>query len=116
MKLNSSWVELDAVRLCLTRFSTVEPPRHFSLRGRQFRLVNYMAHRNSECGGLPVVCRHEELIAAVWGQDLLADPPSELNRLIHDLRRKIEMHPDSPQLIVNPEFSPILGKRPSDLA
>lgn len=64
--------------------------RHeISLRPQVHRLVRYMADRNAAAGGTPVLCSHDELIAAVW-----ADEPmhtrEELNKLIWDIRKKLE--------------------------
>ena len=65
--------------------------RHeITVRPQAHRLVRYMAERNSEAGGTPTLCTHQDLMTAVW-----ADEPmhtrEELNRLFWELRKKLEL-------------------------
>ena len=76
----------DAARLVLVRGSE----RHeLQIRAQAHRLVRFMAERNADAGGSPVLCTHDELMHAVW-----ADEPMhtrvELARLMWELRKKLE--------------------------
>lgn len=46
-----------------------------------------MAQRDAGNGNGPVLCGHEDLMAAVWGEE--AHTQDELSRLVHDLRAKL---------------------------
>jgi DNA-binding response OmpR family regulator len=38
---------------------------------------------------VPVLCTHEELLAAIWDENSLDHTAEELNRLVWELRRKL---------------------------
>lgn len=58
------------------------------LRPQEHKLIRYMAQRNATNGQVPVLCTHDELITAVWGEKT-HHGPEDLNHLIWELRRKI---------------------------
>jgi DNA-binding winged helix-turn-helix (wHTH) protein len=59
------------------------------VRAQAHRLVRYMAERNTEAGGAPALCTHDELMQAVWGDEPM-HTRTELARLVWELRRKLE--------------------------
>jgi DNA-binding winged helix-turn-helix (wHTH) protein len=61
------------------------------LRPQGHRLVRYMADRNASAGGSPVLCTHDELVYAVWGEEPL-HTRGELARLVWELRRALSPH------------------------
>lgn len=71
-----------------------------SLSPQQHRLVAYMAARNHEAGGKPVLCSRDELIAAIWG-DEPDHLPQDLAYLVHQLRARLGTDPGEVPLIVN---------------
>jgi hypothetical protein len=76
----------DQARLLLVRGTDrVE----IALRPQTHRLVGFMAGRNEEAGGTPVLCTHDELMAAVWNDEPM-HTREELNKLFWELRRKLE--------------------------
>jgi len=54
----------------------------------EFKLVDYMDSQNQKNGGTPILCDHEALITAVWG-DNYNRTRNDLNCLIRDLRKKV---------------------------
>lgn len=82
-------------------------PRPIALRPQEHRLVRHMAQRNADAGNAPVLCSHEELMAAVWDDEPL-HRRDELTRLVWDLRHKIEVDPAQPRLL---ETEPRRGYR-----
>ena len=63
-------------------------------------LVDYMASRNRSNNDEPVLCTHDEIIRAIWGEDA-GHTPGEVNRLVWDLRRRLGVSPKSRELIEN---------------
>jgi len=59
------------------------------VRPQVHRLVRHMAVRNAESGGAPVLCSHDELMHAVWGDEPM-HTHTELARLFWELRRQLE--------------------------
>jgi DNA-binding response OmpR family regulator len=75
----------DSARLALLRASErIEIP----LRAQAHRLVGYMAQRNADAGGGPVLCTHDELMHAVWADEPMHSR-EELAKLVWELRRKL---------------------------
>jgi DNA-binding winged helix-turn-helix (wHTH) protein len=77
--------EPDAARLLLVRGNARD---EIHLRPQGHRLVHYMAGRNAEAGGTPVLCRHDDLMRAVW-EDEPMHTRLELTRLVWELRREL---------------------------
>ena len=64
--------------------------RHeIQVRPQVHRLVGFMAERNAATGGDPVLCSHDELMHAVWGDEPM-HTRTELARLVWELRRELE--------------------------
>lgn len=69
------------------------------LRPQEHRLIRHLVARNRDAGGA-ALCAHDELIAAVWGEEPHAPHTREdLARLVYDLRRKLEADPARPRLL-----------------
>jgi hypothetical protein len=64
-----------------------------NLRPQEHKLVRYMDQRNRANGYAPVMCTYEELLDAVWGEEAFGHTEADINRLVWELRKKIE--PDS---------------------
>ena len=77
--------DATAARLVLVR----NRERHeLRIRAQAHRLVAYMAGRNGDAGE-PVLCTHDELMHAVWGDEPLHSR-EELAKLVWELRKKLE--------------------------
>jgi DNA-binding winged helix-turn-helix (wHTH) protein len=65
--------------------------RHeIQVRPQVHRLVGFMAERNAASAGAgPVLCSHDELMHAVWGDEPM-HTRTELARLVWELRRELE--------------------------
>jgi len=64
--------------------------RHeIQVRPQVHRLVGFMAERNAASAGGPVLCTHDELMSAVWGDEPM-HTRTELARLFWELRRALE--------------------------
>lgn len=70
------------------------------LRPQGHRLVAFMAERNAAAGGVPVLCPHDELMRAVWGDEPMHNR-LELARLVWELRR--ELRPYAAEHLVESE-------------
>jgi len=68
----------------------VGPETHeIPVRPQVHGLVRHMAVRNAESGGSPVLCSHDELMHAVWGEEPM-HTHGELAKLVWELRRQLE--------------------------
>jgi DNA-binding winged helix-turn-helix (wHTH) protein len=64
--------------------------RHeIQVRPQVHALVRHIAARNRESGDVPVLCSHEELLHAVWGDEPM-HTNTELAKLFWELRRQVE--------------------------
>ena len=91
-------LDYDWIRARLTR---VEGGRRVEVRGlrpQAHKLIRFMFERNRANGNMPVLCLHEELAAAVWGEET-DHTRDELVHLIWELRRKLEPDPTQPRLL-----------------
>jgi DNA-binding winged helix-turn-helix (wHTH) protein len=59
------------------------------VRPQVHRLVGFMADRNTASAGGPVLCTHDELMNAVWGDEPM-HTSTELARIFWELRRALE--------------------------
>jgi FHA domain len=66
-----------------------EARHEIQLRPQGHRLVGHMAGRNANAGGTPVLCMHDELMRAVWGDEPMHSR-EELAKLFWELRRRLE--------------------------
>jgi hypothetical protein len=77
------------------------------LSPQEHKLVRYMDKRNQDNGYVAVMCEYEEIIAAIWGT--AAGPGKmDVNRLVWQLRKKIEPNPEEPQFL---QTEPKMGYR-----
>jgi DNA-binding winged helix-turn-helix (wHTH) protein len=88
--------DVEAGRLFLDRAGE----RHeIQVRPQVHALVRHIAARNRESGDVPVLCSHEELLHAVWGDEPL-HTNTELAKLFWELRRQLEPL-DAGDVVVN---------------
>ncbi len=66
-----------------------------NLRPQEHKLIRYMDQRNRANGYVAVMCSYEELIGAIWG-DEIGHIEAEVNHLAYELRQKIEPDPNDP--------------------
>jgi hypothetical protein len=92
-------LEYDYPQARLYRVEAGDRTELYGLRPLEQRLVRYMAQRNAASGDAPVLCTHEELISAVWGDEEPPHTPDDLSSLIWSLRRKLEPNPSEPRLV-----------------
>ena len=59
------------------------------IRAQAHRLVRHMVDRNAAADGQPVLCTHDELMQAVWGDEPM-HTREELAKLVWELRKKLE--------------------------
>ncbi len=69
-----------------------------NLRPQEHKLIRYMDQRNRANGYVAVMCTYEELIAAVWG-DEIGHVEAEVNHLVYELRQKVEPDPNEPRFL-----------------
>jgi hypothetical protein len=69
-----------------------------NLRPQEHKLIRYMDQRNRANGHVPVMCAYEELIQAIWG-DEIGHLEAEINHLVYELRQKIEPDPNDPRFL-----------------
>src|SRR5207302_8202423 len=71
-------------------FLVQQNQRHeLQIRAQAHRLVRYMVERNTESGGAPALCTHDELMHAVWADEPMHSR-EELAKLVWELRKKLE--------------------------
>lgn len=69
-----------------------------TLRPQEHKLVRYMAQRNASNGKVPVLCTHQELIAAVWGERT-HHASDDLNHLVWEIRKKVPGGDEAPKFL-----------------
>ncbi len=93
-----TYLEYDWLQAKLFRVEGVRRQEIHSLRPQEHKLIRYMDQRNRANGNVPVMCTYEELITAIWG-DEINHVESEVNHLIYELRQKIEPDPRAPRFL-----------------
>ncbi len=93
-------IEYDWLQAKLYRIIGTKKDEIKNLSPQEHKLVRYMDQRNRSNGNVPVMCAYEELIEAIWG-DEVDRTESEVNHLIWRLRKKVEDTPGSPQFFQN---------------
>jgi hypothetical protein len=91
---------LEYERASARLFRIVETDREelANLPPQVHRLLRYLLERNRANDDMPVLCSHDELMEAIWGDDPLHSR-EELNGLIFELRRRIELVPGQPRFV-----------------
>ena len=93
-----SYLEYDWIQAKLFRVDGRDRQEIRDIRPQEHILIRYMDQRNRANGHVPVLCTYEELIAAIWGEEI-AHTESEVNRLVWELRQKFEPDPREPQFL-----------------
>lgn len=94
-----SFLEYDWVQAKLLRFDGRSRAEIKGLRPQEHKLIRYMDQRNRRNGFVPVMCNYDELIEAVWDDDAYGHTEADINRIIWELRKKIEINPKEPQFL-----------------
>lgn len=91
-------LEYDWIQARLFRIDGPHRQEIHDLRPQEHKLIRYMDQRNRANGNVPVMCTYEELMAAIWGEEVAHTEP-EINRLVWELRQKFEPDPKEPQFL-----------------
>ena len=93
-----AYLEYDWIQAKLFRIEGAYRHEIYSLRPQEHKLIRYMDQRNRANRNVPVMCTYEELITAIWG-DEINHAEAEVNHLIYELRQKLEPDPRTPQFL-----------------
>jgi hypothetical protein len=94
----TTYLEYDWLQARLFRIEGTHRHEIRNLRPQEHKLIRYMDQRNRANGNVPVMCSYEELIAAVWG-DEINHVEAEVNHLIYELRQKVEPDSNEPRFL-----------------
>jgi hypothetical protein len=94
----AAYLEYDWIQAKLFRVEGSDRQEVRGLRPQEHKLIRYMDQRNRANGGVPVMCAHEELNVAIWGEDA-PHTETEVNHLVWELRRKLEPDPKEPRFL-----------------
>jgi hypothetical protein len=94
----TTYLEYDWLQARLFRVEGTHRHEIRNLRPQEHKLIRYMDQRNRANGNVPVMCAYEELITAVWG-DEINHIETEVNHLIYELRQKIEPDANEPRFL-----------------
>jgi hypothetical protein len=89
-----SWVQAR-----LFRVNHLNREEVYDLRPQEHKLIRYMDQRNRANDYAPVMCTYEELMDAVWGEDAFGHTEADINRLVWELRKKIEPDHKEPRFL-----------------
>ncbi|MGB3717462.1 MAG: winged helix-turn-helix domain-containing protein [Candidatus Promineifilaceae bacterium] len=92
--LHYEWIQAK-----LYRFDGRARQEIVGLRPQEHKLIRFMDQRNRANDYVPVMCTYVELIEAVWGDDAYGHTESDINRLVWELRQKIEIDQKEPQFL-----------------
>ena len=93
-----AFLEYDWIQARLFRVEGASRQEIRELRPQEHKLIRYMDQRNRANDEVPVMCTYEELLEAVWGEEPL-HTGGEINKLIFELRQKVEPDPKVPQFL-----------------
>lgn len=94
----AAYLEYDWIQAKLFRIEGVVRQEIGDLRPQEHKLIRYMDQRNRANGNVPVMCTYEELIAGLWGEEP-QHLEAEINRLVWELRQKLEPDPKEPKFL-----------------
>ena len=94
-----AFLEYDWVQAKLLRFDGRSRAEIKGLRPQEHKLIRYMDQRNRRNGFVSVMCTYDELIEAVWDEDAYGHTEADINRLVWELRKKIEIDSKDPQFL-----------------
>lgn len=92
-------LEYDWVEAKLFRVDGALRKEVRGLRPQEHKLIRYMDQRNRANANVPVMCTYEELAGAVWADEAYSHTQDELNRLIWELRQKVELDSKEPRFL-----------------
>lgn len=95
----TAYLEYDWVQAKLFRVDGVKREEIKSLRPQEHKLIRYMDQRNRANSNMPVMCTYEEMITAIWGDESFGHNENEINRLVWELRQKIEPDQREPKFL-----------------
>ncbi len=93
-----AFLEYDWIQAKLFRIHGVHREEIRNLRPQEHKLIRYMDQRNRANGNVPVMCLYEDLITAIW-EDEIDHTDSEVNHLIYQLRKKVETDSSEPRFL-----------------
>lgn len=91
-------IEYDWIQARLFRIEGTHRYEIRNLRPQEHKLIRYMDQRNRANGNVAVMCSYEELLTAVWG-DEINHTEAEINHLVYELRQKLEPDPNEPRFL-----------------
>lgn len=91
-------LEYDWIQAKLFRVEGLDRQEIRDLRPQEHKLIRYMDQCNRRNSNVPVMCSYEELVKAVWEEEPY-HTEAEINHLIWELRRKIEIDAKDPQFL-----------------
>jgi len=91
-------LEYDWIQAKLFRVEGLGRQEIRDLRPQEHKLIRYMDQCNRRNSNVPVMCSYEELVKAVWEEEPY-HTEAEINHLIWELRRKIEIDAKDPQFL-----------------
>ncbi len=94
-----AFLRYDWIQAKLMRFDGRTRAEIPGLRPQEHKLIRYMDQRNWANGFVPVMCTYEELIQAIWDDDAYGHTEVDINRLVWELRKKIEINQKEPQFL-----------------
>jgi hypothetical protein len=95
------FLEYDWIQARLIRVEGTNREELPNLRPQEHKLIRYMDQRNRANGNVPVMCTYAELIEAIWGEESFGHTENEINRLVWELRQKIEPDQSEPRFLEN---------------
>ena len=93
-----AYLEYDWIQARLFRVDGPHRQEIHDLRPQEHKLIRYMDQRNRANDNVPVMCTYEELLGAIWGEEL-HHTETEVNHLIWELRKKLEPDPKEPRFV-----------------
>lgn len=94
-------LEIDYDQELVYRVNNTDRESIVGLRPQEWQLIRYMDEHNRRNGYIPVLCTYEQLTQTIWGDKDFYDAKRDLIHLILELRRKIEVGQQTPQILVN---------------
>jgi DNA-binding winged helix-turn-helix (wHTH) protein len=96
---SAKYLEYDWIQARLYRVDANNRIEIGNLRPQEHKLIRYMDQRNRANGNVPAMCTYDELINAIWGDESFGHNEGEINRLIWELRQKVEFDQKDPHFI-----------------
>lgn len=94
-----AYLEYDWIQARLFRVEGQKRSEITDLRPQEHKLIRYMDQRNRANGSVPVMCTYDELIKAIWGDEDFGHTENEINRLVWELRQKVEPDQKEPRFL-----------------